>query len=157
MRYLLISLAAFMLFALPAFAYEPPYPPIERQVEVNVDVAAYMEFEVGQLGQFEVVYKDCHCDDPNWEGLIFESYLPYGICVNGFWYVEARFEPIIWDPCMTLWFVGYSTHPILLGEKYQRIAEGKWCIKDEWEFDLHVLWCEKGNYHGILWLILYDP
>lgn len=167
MRYFLICAAAFLLFALPAFAYEPPDDGIEDSVLICVDVQAYMEFDLPDQLCFEIVYESCEGDGYD------EALLDYYIQCNGDWYVLAYFvgdtqnpdggsywQP--WQECMELYING-----ILMTGDWTQIAEGEMGTYDSdysddddiypWDAELYVCWVEKGNYTGNLYAELWDP
>jgi len=177
MRYFLICAAAFLLFALPAFAYEPPEDGIEDQVLICVDVECYMEFDLPDQLCFEIVYESCEGDGYD------DALLDYYIQCNGDWYVLAYFVGDVEDPngdsydvensngvsywqpwqeCMELYING-----ILMTDEWQEIASGPMGTYDSdlsdtddiypWLAELYVCWVEKGNYTGNLYAELWDP
>jgi len=174
MRYLLISLVAFMLFALPAFAYEPPTEPVTDSVIINVDIAAYMELVLLEDNlDFEINYEDC--ETGVWSDV---QELNYYICVNGDWYVEAYFEGSDagdgeWDMDWPTELEVYVNQSLMLpydeGGNTEIDSGGIGCwwsyTNDEgeepnaepWSVQVWAPWLEKGNYTGELFVELWDP
>lgn len=162
MRYLLIAVAAFMLFAAPAFAYDPPLEPITDTIEICVDIQAYMEFDIveDQLC-FEIEYDEC-------EGTGYDAEeLYYYVQVNGDWYVIGMFEGWLagqgaydqdWDADNMFLYVNYVLMTETMGE-YGYIDEGTMGTYEGyyWPIELYVNWLEKGDYMGLLTLELWDP
>jgi len=170
MRYFLICVAAFMLFALPAFAYDPPEEGVEDSLEVCVDIQAYMYFEVdADQICFELEYDECFgyaCDTEE---------IDYYICVNGDWYVVGMFIPDYENPDGGEYWLPWCddmdvyVNDILMTGQYSTdyIAEGKmgefdsnYSYDDDilpWELEVCADWCEKGDYTGWLYLELWDP
>jgi len=159
MRYLLIAVAAFLLFALPAFAYDPPDEGIQDTVEITVDIQAYMEFDIiDELICFEIWYEEC-------EGTGYDAEeLYYYIQCNGDWYVIGWFEGYLagtgeydqdWDPDNMFLYLNYvgplTSQPAQIDEGTMGTYEGYWII------ELYVNWIEKGDYWGLLTLELWDP
>lgn len=169
MRYFLLCVAAFLLFALPAFAYDPPTDGVEQEVIICVDVQAYMEFTVDdEQVCFEIEFDDCE------EGSYDEEELDYYICVNGDWYVLGKFVGNVagqgqWDmdwDADTMWVYvndilmteDWSTDYVLYGE--MGCFDSNLSYEDDiYPFDLEVEvdFIEKGDYEGLLTLELWDP
>lgn len=173
MRYLLICLVAFMMFALPAFAYEPPTEPVTDSVIINVDINAYMELVlVEESLDFEIEYYDC--EEGAWSD---EQELNYYICVNGDWYVEAYFEGYEagqgdwdqdWDENMEVYVNDLLMLPYDEGGNTEIDSGTMGCWDsdgddnnepnaDPWIVQVYAPWLEKGNYNGELFFELWDP
>jgi hypothetical protein len=170
MRYILVCIAAFMLFALPAFAYDPPTEGVEDSIDIEVDIQAYMYFELtADQICFELSYDECYgyaCDTED---------IDYYICVNGDWYVVGMFIPDYENPDGGEYWLPWCddmdvyVNDILMTEQYSTdyIAEGEMGEYDSdlyfdddilpWELMVCADWCEKGDYTGWLYLELWDP
>jgi hypothetical protein len=160
MRYLLITLAAFLLFALPAFAYDPPDEGIQDTVDICVDIQCYMEFDIiDELICFEIWYEEC-------EGTGYDAEeIYYYIQCNGDWYVLGMFEGYPagqgeydqdWDEYNMFLYV----NGVLMTSDWSTdyIDEGTiGTYEGYWPIEMYVNWIEKGDYNGLLTLELWDP
>ena len=169
MRYILICVAAFLLFALPALAYEPPTDGVEDTVQICVDVECYMEFNLIQIQLcFEINYDECEGDGYD------DALLDYYIQCNGDWYVMGQFVGDItkppfggsywqpWNDCMIIYVNGvemsdewteFDSGPM---GTYQSDIDNKDDIYP-WLAELYTCWVNKGNYTGTLTVELWDP
>jgi hypothetical protein len=160
MRNLLIGVVAFLLLALPAFAYDPPTDGIEDTCEICVDIQVYMEFDIEDtLICFEIWYDECEGEGYD------EEEIYYYIQCNGDWYVLGKFEGYQagtgeydqdWDPDNMFLYVNGLLMTSSWSTDY--VDEGTMgTYYDYWPIELYVNWIEKGDYMGLLTLELWDP